>query len=165
VGLFEFLGQGLRLLLWIGGAIVFAIAAVWGVRLLNSRGPRAPNARPAPASHLGPLDLRPDSLPEDVGAAALALVEAGRLREALSLLYRGSLSRAVHRFGVSIAASFTEGEALAAVRTGLEAPRADYVREIVAQRREAVYAGRALAPATVAELCRQFSPAFGGGEP
>ena len=55
---------------------------------------------------------RRKTLPPDVGAAAAALARAGRLREALSLLYRGALSELVHRRGVRLLASHTEGDVL-----------------------------------------------------
>ena len=53
-------------------------------------------------SHVRDLDVRPESLPDDVGAAAWALWQAGKVPAALSLLYRGALSRLIHRFEVPI---------------------------------------------------------------
>ena len=104
--------------MWLAGAVVVAIAGVWLYRSLKGRArrPGTPDAvKAARVSHVGDLDIRPDSLPNDIGAAALALVDDGRTRDALSLLYRGALSRVVHRYDVTICESFTEGEALRAV--------------------------------------------------
>lgn len=165
VGLFQFLGQAGSALMWIGGVLAFAIAAVWSHRLIRARSPRAKTVRSVPVAHVGELDIRPASLPGDVGAAALELLEAGRTRDALSLLYRGALSRAVHRFGVTIDASFTEGEALRAVEARLDRARAAYIIDLVALWRHAVYAGQTALPAAVAALCRQFSKVLGGQEP
>ena len=50
------------------------------------RGCRTPFVAP---SHVRDLDIRPESLPDDVGAAALALWQRGEQRAALALLYRG----------------------------------------------------------------------------
>jgi hypothetical protein len=108
------------------------------------------------------MDISPESLPEDIGAAALALLEAGRTRDALSLLYRGALSRAVHRHGVLIGESYTEGEALKAVRAKLDPSRADYFADLVGVWQRAVYAGEAVLPEPIARLCRSFVPALEG---
>jgi hypothetical protein len=79
------------------------------------------------------------------------------------LLYRGALSRAVHRFGVRIEASFTEGEALRAVETHLDPPRTEYFGELVRLWQRAVYAGQMAAPPSVAALCVRFAPVLGPG--
>jgi hypothetical protein len=145
------------LLLWAGGAIVVAVAAVWGYRLLRMRRPRTQAAEASPrAGRILDLDISPDSLPGDVGAAALALSSAGQIRECLSLLYRAALSRAVNRFGVVIGASLTEREALGAVRASLDEPRANYFADLVRMWQQVVYAGAAVAPEDVAQLCARF---------
>ncbi|MGD0491522.1 MAG: DUF4129 domain-containing protein [Steroidobacteraceae bacterium] len=165
VSLFEYLGQTGSVLLWVAGAIGVAIAAIWAYRTFKARSP-APNAMAAPTvSRVGEMDIRPDSLPEDIGAAALALAEAGKAREALSLLYRGALSRAVHRFGITIGESYTEGEALRAVGVRLEAPRVSYFSDLVGIWRRAVYAGEPVAGDSVRHLCRGFAAALGEAAP
>ena len=102
VSLFRFLAQSGSLVIWVAGSIGLAVAAVWVYRLLKSRQSAPRVAAVQGASRVQDLDINPNSLPADVGAAALSLLEAGRTREALSLLYRGSLSRVVHRFAVDI---------------------------------------------------------------
>jgi hypothetical protein len=161
MGLFDYMSQAGSLLIWLGGAIVAAFAIVWSFRFLKARAPNAKLARSRPISHVGDLDIRPDSLPEDVGAAALELLNAGRVRDALSLLYRGALSRAVHGFGVPIQESHTEGEALRAVVAGLDATRADYFRELVGLWQRAVYAGQPAPIAPVSVLCSTFAATLG----
>lgn len=162
-GLFEFLGQSSSLLLWIGGAAGVGIAAVWAMRVLRSR--LAADAVAVPrAMQVQGLDIRPESLPGDIGATALTLLEAGRHREALSLLYRGALSRAVHRHGIAIGESFTEGEALRAVNARLDAQRAAYFSDLVRLWQRVVYAGEAVMREPVARLCKRFA-AFLEGAP
>ncbi len=56
------------------------------------------------------LDLRPESLPADISAACLDLLKEEKKREALSLLYRGTLSRLVNQYRLEIHSSFTEQE-------------------------------------------------------
>jgi hypothetical protein len=165
IGLFQFLGQTASVLIWAAGGIAVAVAAVWLYRLLKARSPTVRIAPTEMTSHVGALDIRPTSLPDDVGGAALALLEAGRTRDALSLLYRGALSRAVHRFGVAIDESFTEGEALRAVDARLDRPRAEYFSELVGLWQRAVYAGQSAAPDPVAALCMRFAPALDGTVP
>ena len=165
VGLFEYLGQTGSVLLWVAGAIAAAIAVIWAYRTFEARTP-APGPIAAPAlARVGDMDIRPESLPEDIGAAALALAEAGKTREALSLLYRGALSRAVHRFGVPIGESYTEGEALRAVGARLDAPRTAYFTDLVGIWRRAVYAGEAMARDPIRHLCRSFAAALDAAAP
>jgi hypothetical protein len=160
VSLFRFLASSASVLIWVAGAIGFAVAAVWVYRLLKSRQSAPRVAAAQGTSRVQDLDINPNSLPADVGAAALGLLEAGRTREALSLLYRGSLSRVVHRFAVAVGESFTEGEALRAVRQRLDQPRVQYFAALIALWQRVVYAAEAPAPESVAVLCREFAPTF-----
>jgi hypothetical protein len=155
--LFDSLAQSSRLLLWIFGAVCAAIALVWAFRMLRARVSLSTAREHAVTSSVQGLDIRPESLPEDIGAAALALLEAGREREALSLLYRGALSRAVHRHGIAILASATEGEALRAVNAKLDPPRAAYFADLVALWQRAVYAGERVSVPPIDRLCRGFA--------
>jgi hypothetical protein len=160
-GLFDYLGQFGGLLLWIVGAAGVAVAAVWILRLLKSGAPRAVPAQPDVADpQVLDLDIRPDSLPVDVSAAAIELLRAGRLRDALSLLYRASLSSAVHRFGVTLSAHHTEREVLKAVKVALDDARSRYFADLVAIRQRVVYAGEAVSPDAVLPLCGGFSTYF-----
>jgi len=160
VGLFDYLGQAASLLFWVAGALGAGIAAIWIYRVVKARSPRPDGLVAGSTSRVRDLDITPESLPQDIGAAALALLEAGRAREALSLLYRGALSRAVHRFGVAIGESYTEGEALKAVSARLDPPRTQYFSDLVRQWQRAVYAGEEAAAGSVAGLCRGFAPAL-----
>jgi hypothetical protein len=95
----------------------------------------------------------------------LELLEAGREREALSLLYRGALSRAVHRHGIAIGAAATEGEALRAVNATLDPPRAAYFTDLVALWQRTVYAGESVSAKPIARLCRGFAESLEGSAP
>lgn len=160
VGFFDYLAQTSSLVVWLAGGLGVGFAAIWIYRLNAPRLLRRKIPALGPVSRVQALDIRPESLPEDIGAAALALLGAGRGREALSLLYRGALSRAVHRFGVDIGESFTEGEALRAVRISLDPVRSEYFSELVQLWQRAVYAGDATSPDLVSRLCSGFSPAL-----
>jgi len=162
--LFDFFARSSSLLLWIVGAPCVATAVVWAIRVLRHRAPPAAPAERAVTTVQG-LDIRPESLPENIGAAAQALLEAGREREALSLLYRGALSRAVHRHGIAILPSATEGEALRAVNATLDPPRAAYFTDLVALWQRAVYAGETISATPIHRLCRGFAATLEGAAP
>jgi uncharacterized protein DUF4129 len=161
-GFFDFLARSLSVLLWAAGIAGAACAAIWVIRWLRSLPPMVEPEPPPPVGSVSGLDIRPASLPEDIGGAALALVEGQRTREALSLLYRGALSRAVHRYGAAIGASFTEGEALRAANARLDPSRAAYVADLVSVWQRTVYAGETAPRETVERLCRTFDPAMNG---
>ncbi len=162
--LFDFFAQSSSLLLWIVGALCAAMAAVWAIRMLRKHAPVAPVAEREVTTVQG-LDIRPESLPENIGAAALELLAAGHERDALSLLYRGALSRAVHGFGVAILPSSTEGEALRAVNARLDPPRAAYFASLVALWQRAVYAGEPILHEPIDRLCRGFAVSLEGSSP
>ncbi len=159
-GLFEYLGQTGSVLIWVAGAIAAAIAVIWAYRTFKARAPVLEPITVPTVTRIGEMDIRPESLPDDIGSAAQALAEAGKTREALSLLYRGALSRAVHRFGVSIGESYTEGEALRAVGARLDTARVSYFTDLVGIWRRAVYAGERMTADRVRPLCRGFSAAL-----
>ena len=161
IGLFDYVGQFGGLLLWIGGIGAAAVAAVWILRVLKSVEPRATAAQPDVGDRrVLDLDIHPDSLPNDVSAAAIELLRAGRLRDSLSLLYRASLSSAVHRFGVTLGDQHTEREVLKAVKGALDEVRARYIVDLVAIWQRVVYAGEAVSPDAVLPLCAGFSTHF-----
>ncbi len=56
------------------------------------------------------MDLRPESLPDDVAKACLKLLHSGEKREAMGLLYRCTLSKLINDHDLEILASFTEKE-------------------------------------------------------
>jgi hypothetical protein len=162
VGLFQFLSQAAGVLLWVAGGIGLSIAAIWVYRVVKARRSEQRATARTTVSHVQDLDIRPASLPADVGSAALELLAAGRTREALSLLYRGALSRAVHNFSVVIGESYTEGEALRAVNQRLDQTRAQYFSTLVGLWQRTVYAADIPTAEPVATLCREFSPVLGG---
>jgi hypothetical protein len=159
-GLRDFLAQWLGVLSYAAGAAAVAAISIWLIRWLRALPPAADPSPAVRARGAGGLDIDPASLPEDIGADALALLKAERTREALSLLYRGALSRAVHRYGVLLRESYTESEALRAVNASLGPKTASYVAELIGVRERSVYAGKAAAPEAVENLCRGFAPSL-----
>src|SRR5262249_52462398 len=106
------------------------------------------------------LDIRPESLPPDIGAAAWALWERGEQRAALALLYRGLLSRLVHVHAVPIRDSSTEGDCLALATAHLRAERIGFVAKLIRTWQSAVYGGVTADSEVVRSLCTEFSAAL-----
>jgi uncharacterized protein DUF4129 len=160
-GLFGWIAASGRLLVWVLGALAAVLLVVYIARLLRTRGvPHMPKKFVAP-SHVRDLDIRPESLPEDIGAAGLELWRRGEQRAALALLYRGMLSRLVHAYSVPIRASSTEGECLALAQAQLEEPSARYALRVVETWAAAVYGARPPAAGVVEALCGEFAEALG----
>jgi hypothetical protein len=112
---FETIAALIQVLLW--AALVGAVAwLAWRYReRLNALVNRRPAKgqvmeRPTPARMFG-LDIREESLPDDVASSAEQLWSSAP-REALGLLYRALLSRLHHGFGIPLKPSDTEGQVL-----------------------------------------------------
>jgi hypothetical protein len=146
-----------RVMVWLLAALAIAIVIVSARRWLAVHGGDALARRDARLpSHVGDLDIRPESLPGDIGAAVRELWLAGERRAALSLLYRGALSRLVHSYAVAIGDASTEGDCVRLARAALPTPRSDFVAALVDAWQLAVYGGRPLATEHVLRLCGDF---------
>ena len=58
------------------------------------------------------MDLRPDSLPDDIIGKAKNLWQSKQHRESLSLLYRGALIRLINQENIKLENSYTEGDVI-----------------------------------------------------
>jgi hypothetical protein len=154
-----------RVMVWLLAALAVALFIVglrhWvRVRAGAVKGPRA-----ALPSHVRDLDIRPESLPEQIGAAAAALWQRGEQRAALSLLYRGALSRLVHQHAVPIRAASTEGECLALAAARLPPERSAFFGRLVRAWQGAVYGAHLPEASSVLALCADFDLQFRGARP
>jgi hypothetical protein len=153
----HFLNDTSRLLVYGLAIVLVAVLAVSAHRFLSLRGARRRPALAGAVSHVRDLDVRPESLPDDIGAAAWALWQAGDVGAALSLLYRGALSRLIHRHAVPIAASTTEGECIELARDRLEPGALRYLSRLVLAWQAVVYGRRTLSTAMGETLCTGFA--------
>ena len=148
-----------EVLLWLGAGALLAYALWWASRMLpRYRGPPPEPYRP-PAALFG-MDLAPEKLPVDVGAAAAALAREGKLREALGLLYRGALSELVHKRGVQLLVSHTEGEAVRVAQSKVSAPTGSYLQSLVGAWQQCAYARRMPMADDVVRLANDYRGAF-----
>lgn len=159
-GLFRWIAETGRVLVWVAAALLAALLAVRLIRLL-----REPSTNPdadgfvAP-THVRDLDIRPESLPRHVGAAARELWDRGQHRPALALLYRGLLSRLAHVHRVPVRDSTTEGDCLALAAAHLSADRYGFTARLVRAWQHGVYGGRLADTATVHGICADFAAAL-----
>ncbi|HEY0820363.1 MAG TPA: DUF4129 domain-containing protein [Rhizobacter sp.] len=146
-----------RVLVWVAAAVGVALFLV-GLRhwiRVRAGAVKGTAAGPLP-SHVRDLDIRPESLPERIGEAAAALWQKGEHRAALSLLYRGALSRLVHQHQVPIRAASTEGECLALAARRLAPERSAYFARLVEAWQVTVYGARLPEGDSILALCREF---------
>lgn len=158
---FEWLADTTRWLVWLLGALAVAMLVVSVRRWSRERADGVAGLSEALPSHVGSLDVRPDSLPDRIGAHAQALWQRGEQRAALSLLYRGALSRLIHVHSVPIRAAHTEPECVRLAQGRLSQGAGNYFARLVAIWQLAVYAGRAPDGAGVLALCDQFDAMLG----
>ena len=159
-GLFLWLEQSARILVWLAAVFLAGMLVVYIVRLIRARGGVPPEELFVAPTHVQDLDIRPETLPRDIGAAARALWDRGEHRTSLALLYRGLLSRLAHVHRVPIRDSSTEGDCLALAASHLAQGRHEYASRLVRVWQRAVY-GRDEVPAEiVCGICDGFAPAL-----
>ncbi|MBI3130268.1 MAG: DUF4129 domain-containing protein [Acidobacteria bacterium] len=143
------------------GLVVFLLVRFHAARLGRVKEGEAFEAPNAVAG----LDVRPESLPPDVPAEALARFRGGDPRGALALLYRGALAALIHRHRLAIPASATEGDCLRASLPVLAPDPARAFRDLTTAWVRMAYLGEAPVDGDMAELCAQWRGAFGGIAP
>jgi hypothetical protein len=148
-----------QVLVWVAAGIVVILLVRAALRYAGWRRSQSGEEYIPPAALFG-LDLRPQSLPDDVSAAALALARAGQLREALSLLYRGALSALVHLQKVELAEGDTEEDCLQAAHPVLRGEGWRYFGELIDAWRSTAYAKRLPPPARIEQLCAEWNAHF-----
>ncbi|SDN34401.1 DUF4129 domain-containing protein [Polaromonas sp. JS666] len=153
--------EAARLLVWALGALALAWLVIRIRRWAQVRAGGGRHRMAPLPSHIGSLDIRPESLPDDVGSAVASLWQRGQRRPALSLLYRGALSRLVHLHAVPIRNASTEGECVALSESRLAPPSLDFFARLVAAWQLAAYGGRLPPTAGVLALCAEFDARLG----
>jgi len=156
-------------LLLIGGAIVLVawLAYRYRDRLAGLLQPASRALPPLPTEVAG-LDIRPESLPDDVPASVRALWNRGEQRAALALLYRASLSQLAHRHALALSRGATEGDCLRlaerANREGALPTEALHVfREVAGLWQAAAYARQWPQDLVLEAACSGWARQFGTG--
>lgn len=168
---FSAMAQTGRVLMWVLGILAAAIAVFGLKRWLALRAAQPSGRARVLPTHVRDLDIRPEHLPEDIGAAVWqhwrTAQDAMARRAALALLYRGALSRLVHVHALAIRAATTEDECVALVQeacahrpSAMADARRRFVAHLVQVWQKAVYGGHAPNDETVHALCAGFGPAL-----
>lgn len=159
--LFGWLTENGRFLFWGVLAALAGLLVVYLYRLVRNWSMPGRSTRLTAPSFVRDLDIRPESLPSDIGAAARQLWDNGEHRPALALLYRGLLSRLVHVHQVPIKDSSTEGDCLVLANRHLrDEERKAYVSSLVRSWQRAVYGGESIPTESVHALCDGFARAL-----
>jgi len=160
-GLLTWVDETARTLLWVAGGLAFVLLGIYFVRLIQLRTERIRVSALAAPTHVRDLDIRPESLPADISAAALALWDQGEHRAALALLYRGMLSRLVHAHSAPIRHSSTEAECEQLAAPHLDARQKACLARLVQVWQDAVYGGKEPTSGDFSVLCAQLEPLLG----
>jgi len=159
-GLFRWVDQSARVLVWITIGALAALLCGYLVRLVRAGGGISVSDAFVPPTHVRDLDIRPETLPAEIGAAARALWDRGEHRAALALLYRGMLSRLAHVHRVPIRDSSTEGDCLSMAAEHLTQRKREYAVLLVRVWQQFVYGGEDVETSTVYALCHDFGGAL-----
>jgi len=154
---FEIIGLIGEILFWgivIGLVVWLVVYLVKNHHLFISRGASKVPVQ-APKVVMG-MNITRESLPDDIVAAARAAWAAGDVKEALSLLYRGSLSWLVIRRRVPISDSDTEDDCLVQVLQAGEQTEAAYFRQLTGAWVQVAYAVLPVSNAEMGALCDQW---------
>jgi len=160
IGLFAWLGESARVIVWCVAAALVGLLAVYLTRIARTRLSSPPAEVFVAPTHVRDLDIRPETLPADIGAAARQLWERGEQRAALALLYRGMLSRLAHVHNVPIRDSSTEGDCLALATARLPDDRSEYLSRLVRAWTRFGYGRQDVESGAVYSLCDEFAAAL-----
>lgn len=155
----EYLSKILRLLVYFALALLLAAVIYLSYRYRDAWfGPL--KGRAAPPSFLFGLDVRPESLPDDVAAAALAELNRGNASGALSLLYRAALVSLIHHSQLDFHAGHTEDDCLNLVRAAVDAGRSAYFAELMEAWKRTAYAHEPPPAPVLESLCTRWPAHF-----
>ncbi|WP_372016857.1 DUF4129 domain-containing protein [Pseudoxanthomonas sp. 10H] len=131
--------------LWILAGLLLLLVALTAPRWwpwLRGSGARTPaSPAPAPAQAVA-LAAVPEALPDDIPAVALRLWNEDRMRDALALVYRGSVDALARQARIELPPGATEAQCLRASRQLPVAAARELFGRVVRAWEYAAYAGR-----------------------
>jgi len=160
----ELFAKSARVIAWIGGTLLVLFLIYLIARHVSIKGWGVGKRNDMPDVLFG-LDVRPESLPENISVAASTLLSAGDARGAVSLLYRAALVSLIQDGRIDIAGGDTELEVVARARraydsdTGGEA-KSTYFAGLVSVWQRIAYARQTLASADITSLIEAWSGHF-----
>jgi hypothetical protein len=156
------LAQFLEVLLWTS-VIGLAGLLLWRYRewlqaFVGRSPPLATRPIDTPQQLFG-LQISPDSLPADIAGTAEQLWPE-QPREALSLLYRGLLSRLLSDYALPLKNADTEGQVLAHINSLRQAPLSEFGSLLTHHWQNLAYGHRAPPEQVRTELCQRWRELF-----
>jgi hypothetical protein len=151
-------------LMWLAIAVLTPLLLYLLRNFLPEHFTRQPEGYEPPANLFG-LNVTTESLPADLSAAATQLAREGRLRDALSLLYRGALSELIRHYRVVVHTGDTEADCTRAASSALDKQGADYFSSLVSAWQQLAYASEPPLPGRVEALCRDWPLHFNTAGP
>lgn len=148
-----------RVAMWVALGVLVIVVVSMSYRYWRQRGIAFRRGTDAPPAEVAGFDIRPESLPDDVAASAVALARAGRPRAALSLLYRAALSALAHRDHVEFSRGDAEGDCLRRVRIAAS-PYGGFFEQLTLAWQEVAYASREISLPHLEELCHRWPQYF-----
>nr|CAA6815926.1 MAG: 5'-nucleotidase/2',3'-cyclic phosphodiesterase and related esterases [uncultured Thiotrichaceae bacterium] len=163
--LIAFISNIFKMVLWAIVMVLLLLAVIYRHRILAMLKPTGEKAESvAKPDVLFGMDVRPDSLPDDIAGTAHQFWQQGEQRNALSLLYRGALIQLMHHDSLAIADSHTEGDILSLARPELSESRFDYINKLTVNWRNIAYAHRTPDDEHIETLLNNWS-AFQSADP
>ena len=159
--LFDLVSLMVEFGLWIMAGILLLIVFLTRNRWLPYVGFESSTRPAARRIYLAGGELTADQLPDDIIAEVLNAWRAGSKREALSLLYRGSVFAAVTEHGVRLPRSATEGACIRAVAAQTDTARSGFFRRIVHVWVRCAYGDQEPSDDAVLPLCSEWPQHFG----
>jgi hypothetical protein len=153
----------LRVVFWLalGGLLVYLLLRFTNLSTwLQGLVPERTQRERSPEVLFG-LDLRPESLPKDLVAECHALLGQGQVREAMSLLYRGTLSRLLNERSLALQASLTEMECVRLVSTAVAEQEASFFHRLTLGWMAIAYAHRQEPPSVYQGLVDEWQGLYG----
>jgi len=155
-GLGTFLARLVEVMLWcllgMGVILLYVHREKW-LRIFKPKQP-APSA--VAVECLFGLDIRPESLPDDVAKTARKLWHTGCKREAMSLLYRGTLAALVHQQGITFSSSHTENNCLHILQPLISQGQFRHFQALTHAWQETAYAHRPPKEVEMLDLCNSW---------
>ncbi len=115
---------------------------------------------PAPEVMFG-LDVRSESLPDDIPAQVMLLWRGGNQRDALGLLYRASLSLLIQHHALAFKSSHTEAECAALVQAYGIATLSQYFSQLTRLWRRLAYGHQLPEVSAMQDLCDNWTKVMG----
>lgn len=106
------------------------------------------------------LDVRKESLPQDIVMAVQTLWQQGQHRNAVSLLYRSLLSRLIHEHNIILCDSHTENECVRIVQELNNHTLSVYMQTLTTTWQQLAYGHQHPTEAEVKQLCQQWEQVF-----